>query len=649
MRALAGGVTSHSETMEDQLLSPSERKKKTRRWGSLKRYFRRGKNTADSEDSKYFATLKEGDEQDHTTVNLSHSGSNPYSVDGSYDNSSADRATHTTTGSSNSRRPGTPAARIDSPDDLESTDLADALGDFNDLSEASFAQFDVPNMQPQRACPSPFLRASVSASDGSPSVYRTRSTLDQRFLNDAPPQCATNLGMEVILFDQEDDLHADGIFLSFQSPVDDWHDPLHTSKQLNPSVSSAAIATRNKQLGKFKMTETIVPESPAALSQQSESLAWVSHDEEDGDERPVKEIIFPTLATDDSTDAIFLDIENSVVDADGSECARNIAAAIATVSEVQAKPNGEANLWNTPPRRMTSTRSAFSPQSSFAKTPESVALRVQSHETPVNTRFEAVICDRAKLPLPSFHQSSVLLTPRGTPSAAFIKRKSAFSGEDLLSREAESFAEFLEEKIADESMPSPIRNELLYSNNMISTEKRLLVALTVSIDSSDEPVGTLPALPNSAYSAPLATSSGSQSHGTGTFRSATSISKASSALFSKSVSYDTSFEREEETADNASTSDAASTFAPSSSFPGSLRYRDERNAGNYCGGMFTEDDDDDLTLASEDFSSQKYRHSRRTRKQTPLLDQVRMDLVETVQELAREGSSVVMKFLQNKK
>jgi hypothetical protein len=97
--------------------------------------------------------------------------------------------------------------------------------------------------------------------------------------------------------------------------------------------------------------------------------------------------------------------------------------------------------------------------------------------------------------------------------------------------------------------------------------------------------------------------------------------------------------------------------------------RNDHNNPVYCGGMFVESTpdeffDDELTLRSEDFlpppppsPSRMYSKSRSSKQHqqnvrddttaTPLLlDQVGKDLLATVQDLAREGSSAMRQFLR---
>lgn len=631
--------------MEDLLLFTPD-KKKTRRWGSLKGFFRRKQQQPASGDPKSFVILKEGDEQDHTTVNLSHSGSNPYSVDESFD-SFAEKANR----SMNSAPSTTP--HNDAFDfEPDRTDDVQAFQDeFSSFTGSSFAQLDLPTSQMYHSTPSILDRSMLTSmsrgSDENAFAFSTRSALDQQSVVASSAVVSSDLGMEVMLSDQEDD-QMDGVFMSFQAPmVDERHDRLNNSERLNfsdqfpYSAASDVVPTRRK-LSNFNRTDYAIPESPA-LSAQSESLTWVSHDEDDTDERPVKEIVFPTL-TDDSMEDLFLDNETTTdLDGDASEAPTpqgSVRDAIFALLE-------DETIEKTPePKKIDMFFNRLSMQRR-TNMPESVQRR---NSAPVNTSGlsnDAGSWDRitdTKLPVRTTPASPLSSNSRRAPSTAFLKRKSAFTGEDLLYWEAESFAEFLEEGHEKEPVPPPITSKPISSKSMISTEERLLIALTGSVDSSEAeaPLATSESRAYSERSAALATSVDLSDTGTGTIRSsAASHSRTSTALFSKSMSFDTSF---------ASTSDAASTSFTPSSIPESRKYN---RSTSYCGIFAEEDDDDDddeLTLRSEDFvSPHKESHPRQNRVETPLLDQVRMELLETVQDLARESSTAMMQFLLNKK
>jgi len=74
------------------------------------------------------------------------------------------------------------------------------------------------------------------------------------------------------------------------------------------------------------------------------------------------------------------------------------------------------------------------------------------------------------------------------------------------------------------------------------------------------------------------------------------------------------------------------------------RYEQQKNS-HYC-GLFPEDDDE-LTVRSEDFSTSRASQSVYRGCNPDLLDDIRLGLLETVQDLAREGSSVMMKLMKN--
>ena len=164
----------------------------------------------------------------------------------------------------------------------------------------------------------------------------------------------------------------------------------------------------------------------------------------------------------------------------------------------------------------------------------------------------------------------------------------------------------------------------------------------------------------------------------------------STDIFSKSLSDEDADDEGEELTNNASASYASSctSYTPytlQGSRSSGLKYTRSRNNSigekqlPYCGVFIREDigeddeeeyEEDDLSLPSEYFSVHRgdganIRHyissslsNRRSSSGTidrnvknegaPLLDQVRNELLETVQDLAREGSSVVMNFLRQR-
>jgi hypothetical protein len=309
-------------------------------------------------------------------------------------------------------------------------------------------------------------------------------------------------------------------------------------------------------------------------------------------------------------------------------------------------------------------------------------------------------------------------------------------GEDLLSQEAESFAEFLEDRnqslvsdkpqkinTASPTFDAEISPRLVskhsVSRKSLSAAERLLFAMTESVDNSeaddineqiveDELAVALPKTSevvvevDSAVVAPNFRSSSNDnviptsesvdvSHpGQATSQSLATSRTGSTDMFSKSLSDEDADDEEEEFTHNASASYASSctSYAPSTlqgSRSSGVKYAPRRNGSvgvkplPYCGvfiqeGIGVDDEEeyeeDDLTLPSEDFSvhrgdgansrqyislslSERLSSSRTSDSNskndgTPILDQVRNDLLETVQDLAREGSSVVMSFLRQR-
>ena len=709
--------------MENHLLLPSDNKKKKGRWSGrlMKRLFRRNKQKPDQtlaseapdlneEHSRYFTTLKDGiDELDLTTVNLSYSGGSvPYSTDDSLEAERGRRKKFSSpAGTSTSR-----SSDVSFSSDPLDTSRASQEGMSN--MESTFAQLDVPNMQKSygRNTPVDFENGFFESGFESSFVIHTRSTLDQsRVLEDTCPLGSSDHGMEVVLFDQEEDNTEDSIFMTFQTPADDeWRDPFNISiiEQNNVSASFSStplVAPPNcLNLKSLLSEEPEVPPSPA-LSQQSEtSVTWVSHDDDDGDERPMKEIIFPSLS-DTAVDDLFLDCESI----NGLETSCDIVEEFATPREslvrdeiftqmelmTGEKSNGhktpevDASLRASSPFLLNSSgaispRSAFTPRSNALPQPTVRLLPRQVHsDSNPSLLIEIDTSENQSSFNPSFPK---------TPSSAFLKRKSAFTGEDLLSQEAESFAGFLEEGHSTAMEVSAVPSEAALSpvkpKTPKSTAERLLHAMK-SIDASDDeneladindqaeaiaPVAVsdldvVPLfLPVKGYDNMLSQSVDLSQSGIVTFQSHTTGQTASTEMFSKSLSDDDA-DDEEEFTNNASLSYASSTsFTIPSTFQGSAsggrKVHRKKNSGishlPYCGVFIQEDieedeeDFDDMSLPSEDFSCQRESDRKLRRRQpsrrgeTPLLDQVRNELMETVQDLAREGSSVVRSFLRTR-
>jgi hypothetical protein len=446
-----------------------------------------------------------------------------------------------------------------------------------------------------------------------------------------------------------------------------------------------------------------VPESPG-LSQVSESVTWVSHDDDDADGRPVKEIVFPTLDDTATTgdDDFGLDNDTTTTEADRAETDR-IAMAGSVRDAIFAQFERETRARPVPVLNNNRVAVASSPSRSLRmRTSSSTIPSLPESVVPPPSPLLTEVPQRSLLRQTSGSQISTrnswTLSETSSPpstlagktfSTAFLKRKSAFTGEDLLLAEAESFAEFLEEGPPITSKSSLVSGRKtnttasttssfasIVSQRAISTEERLLIALTDSMDSNElsRPVGT--AFPLTKRAAAAAHRGGGMHNSTETSQSnATSTSRASSELFSKSLSFDASFEDHSASSSATSSSAAASSNADErpTSLPGSLNYtprplRHDHNAA-YCGGIFAESTpdeffDDELTLRSEDFlpppppsppSSRMYSKSRSSKQQhqrvredtTPLLlDQVGKDLLATVQDLAREGSSAMMQLLR---
>ena len=586
----------------------------------------------------------------------------------------------------------------------------------------------------------------------------------------------------------------DEIFMSFKLPAanneeyDEWLDPFKTDgmKTVFPEIKQMASSTIKENVAstpqrkfsiEFDRGEEVgnlhnnVPASPAVSLRSETSVTWVSHDDDGADERPMKEICVPNVDCDGTLEAadtlppvddIYYDhdsinevaikniISESLLTPQSSN--NTIFASTPVVDEKQAEGNAFASaaasfpfFWNSP-NNVTSVRSAFTPQS----TPAVVSTQSQYRLSPRRVQSSA---DAANVAIAHFDHSvetsgcnnegRIVSSPQfpaasiqqKTPSSAFLKRKSVFMGEDLLSQEAESFAEFLEdrkelillEKPQNLTTVSPISGAKILPSSTskhsirhssLSAADRLLIAMTESVDNSetddtddrckeDELVPVLPVISSVVSEghadAVLNTSSKFISSlndientisesvdmsypGTATLQSLATSRTGSTDIFSKSLSDEDADDEEEELTNNASASYASSctSYAPSTlqgSRSSGVKFTRSRTSSTgvkqlpYCGVFIREDiggddeeeyEEDDMSLPSEDFSVHRdstnirqnissmssLRNSRRRSDSnanadgTPLLDQVRNELLETVQDLAREGSSVVMKFLR---
>jgi hypothetical protein len=776
-----------SQTVESsQSLLPKIKKGK---WGGrfMKRLFRRGKSqkhpltpTSESVEeesaTRYVSMLKGGsiEELDHTTVNLSYSGgSNPYSTDESCEETRARRKlAPSSTGESINNR----SSDISNNSDPTSTSFR---GNFSRV-ENSIAQLDVSNMRkasmhgrgtPVGDLENTSITSDTGFDDAVPFVFHTRSS--SRLLEETCPTGSSLLdhGLEVVLTDNDEyqeldyDVRGDDIFMSFKSPTDDeWRDPFksHDVKAVFPNIvttTSMGSPISNKEpLPQRKLSTDFpihamndnipVPPSPALSLRSETSVTWVSHDDDDGDVRPVKEIFFPiseidTIVTNGLVNETFFDYDSVNEAAIESAMAETLTpqsdmAREAIFEEVDSTPmNDDSNtnckgtttndtsfaavtfpfFWSSP--NATSVRSAFTPQSAPVLEQPQYRLsprRVQSSTDPVH-QLSTHAADH------SFESNGtkeqVVQTVQNAPSSAFLKRKSAFTGEDLLSQEAESFAEFLEDgqssPIDLEPYNSPAQTNPstnTFKNGQLSVAERLLFAMTESVDGSEvdaagnrdiaidtiedpetepttvnvtdievEPTKTLnDVIPLDGVENPIIQNINLSYTGNSNLQSLVPCRTGSTEVFSKSISDDDADDEGEELTNNASVSYASSctSYAPSTlqgSFTGEIkRCRSRQSAGvsqlPYCGVFIQDDVDDDedddedyeedySSLPSEDFSVHRRRNSatrnyisqssRRSRHnniddETPLLDQVRNELLETVQDLAREGSSVVMNF-----
>ena len=690
-------------------------------------------------------------------------------------------------------------------------------------TENSFVQLDVPKMQKLSSSPNTsavqkclnddFDGTSFDSETGIfdidgdiPFVFHTHSSTSRVLEDTCPtigsPTIVSDHGMEVVLFDSDiaginldvaNNETDDDIFMSFQLPPtgtvdpDEWRDPFKSNAmktifpEITPMVSSSA-SKENKTstpVRKYSIdfehgnheggdAHKNIPPSPALSLRSETSVTWVSHDDDDADERPMKEIHVPNA--ENGVDVFFdqdsineIAVENIISESLLTPQSSNntIFASTPVVDEKQAESQTFATaaasfpfFWNSP-NNVTSVRSACTPQSA----PALVTTQPQQQQYRLSPRRVQSSTNAAKDVLSNFVHSferkgcnndgPIAVSPLAespsiqlkTPSSAFLKRKSVFMGEDLLSQEAESFAEFLEdhnqpivldkpEKLASTSPilsakvspTSESKNSISHTN--ISAAERLLFAMTESVDNSEadgsedqytndeiiditaslfspvvldiDATAATTATSNLIASSNVATTPVTESvdmsyPGISTMHSLATSRTGSTDIFSKSLSDEDADdeEEEEELTNNASASYASSctSYAPSTlqgSRSSGVKYTRSRSNSigvkhlPYCGVFIREDigeddeeeyEEDDLSLPSEDFSvhrggthirqyrtsslpprrsSSRQSSSNTTIDGTPLLDQVRNELLETVQDLAREGSSVVLKFLRQR-
>lgn len=644
--------------MEDQLLAHAEGKK-SRKFRGLRKLFKRGRSKAPKD--KFSALNEQAIEETTSTVNISFSDTqqSPFSPEDSFDS-------HFIFGGTKSA--ASPARSYDlySP---EFTDPALAFQDESPAIDDSFAQLDVDIIEQHRSfrgnhdSSMQTITSSEESSNlsdfGHQLVYRSRSDGSRRpSLGAIQPTVTTDEGTELVLTKSEVDVveetEEEGIFLSFKSPKLDTNEAFNNSGQFSYGSDQVAARKRFSLEKSLEKGETI-PELSPGLSTKSR-LTWVSHDEdcESMDARPVKEIVFPTLAGSSlETNAklideeVFFEDNNNGVEVDAHTELGSVRDAIFATfdgdgesSEITMelkRSDGGSFAVN---RLSTTSSKSLGPKSRPANVVKPSSDLVNTSAESGNSAWDSS-AGNVEFPKPP-------RTPKSpkTPghSSAFLKRKSAFTGKDLLTVEAESFAKFLE----DEKQPSALpTTRSAVAEKVSMPEDLLLFALAPSDDGSDD-IAKAP----SKSTLTLSTQSQSQSQSKSCTASgscvSTTNSKSSSAAFSKAISFDTFEALSNRSNEEGSSSFAASASSAPSTIGGSMTRYEHQKDNNYC-GLFPEDDDEELTVRSEDFSSSRATESGKSyrRRNPDLLDDIRLGLLETVQDLAREGSSVMMKLMKN--
>jgi len=679
--------------MEVQLLHPQ---KKSRKWRpSLKKLFQRKKKLPEG-DLKYFSAVDKFDpsEQDQTsTVNLStasesnggtsssrlHSG-DEHSSDDSASMGPQSRGGHRLP--ELRRRSSTPVPLTHKLGTGAPGVVAEEHFTYSKSLTEDFAQLDVPSMEVHRT-------SSLWRKGKKPFVYkRNARSLDiprnkncyGEYIDKESPiflDADEEEGTEVVLFEtasgsdnENDNGHEtssqsseEGIFLSLQAPL---HRSTTSKSQpeqqqpqqqelLNRTVSLSAysdmVALRRLQPSPSAALYTTDDVSPTL----SKDVTWVSHDEDfsSEDDRPVKEIVFPTL-TGSSLEPLeeeetlggsrggLLDPEYAAIEVDVamSRSREEVRDAIfASLEEEEEQIIFDHRRFDDdfdslsledfdPPQGDTKTSPKPSP-----KPTEDTKTKLWDSGVLVDTI--ALLAPSADEPLERPLSSS---PRRKAHSTAFIKRKSAFSGQDLLSREAECFAEFLEESGDD---LSAIQAD---PHDIFSPEDRFLSAINASMMDDD-------GFPSLGADAP-ATAKRSTSVKKETYTSLErSLGGGSSDMYTKSLSYDTSSISHSQ---GASFPSYSSSKGPSINGPNDV----------YCGARIfpreeDDDDDDDDDVYDDDFTEDSFssqpsdnihkqrRGGRKNRHPTTTLEDIRLDVLEAVQDMARSASSNMLKFLQD--
>jgi hypothetical protein len=627
--------------MEVELGSlPPTKPQRKNRFGGLRKLFQRKKRNGNDDGNrrrgnnnkkKDFSELKETVE-DRTEGNISFSdtGHSP-SVNDSFDSvplfgSSPGR---------NSYRYGSFLERSDQSFCEEQFSDNDPVPGFqNDLCD-SFYQFDVDNNR--KGGNSCLIYHSLATN-------RVQETKESRVYDDE--------GTEVILFEtgstlgkiQDDVLPEqddDEIFLSFYAD---------TSGLDEPSIKSSSRLMWNENTNfQFRSRGSNVASSKSS----SDTLTWVSHDEDFTavDARPVREIAF-SLETSNSLGGSLVgdsDLESVRKDIITSIPKPNVDLPVFDVDDDYDDDEEDDLLMNLKsPDLLLPSRCANLADGTPKLSPTNLS-RAQTdppnnHNYSNNSWQSFLDITPPTTPLVRNAQST---PPKRSPSSAFLKRKSAFTGKDLLAAEAESFAKFLEESQVKkhEFSPYPMQKSPLTPRNS------QLETISQNVDDTN---GTsviprqLPSTPPMDRSFHRVSSPLLNSHLQEERNRMLDVRKLLDCAEEDMDSFTSSYSRSDMTSRVSTTKYSPSSktsWSKHSSYEDTTlntlsAYRNDENA-HFCtlfGGRSIIDDTNSLQSG---FSSSSGRSSRSLSMRPDLLQEVRSGL----EELVREGSSVMMKLL----
>lgn len=245
-----------------------------------------------------------------------------------------------------------------------------------------------------------------------------------------------------------------------------------------------------------------------------------------------------------------------------------------------------------------------------------------------NASFQTKSIGDSSIDIPC--QSSLTSSPKQT--TAMLKRKSAFTGQDLLTQEAEVFSEFLEK--SPDKPPSPISA----SRSKKIAESRLISALN-AVDVSDDDDSLEPSeleLHKFYSTAAAARNAAAEAAASLPAYSRTDASSATSDVFSRlNTQPDTTSAIEMTSRLSYDTGDLSNSNSYAASIPSAALRRIEND--DLCMGFFfpTDGVDDDLSLRSDDLSDLSQFNNTPTE-----------EAFVKLQRMARKGTSDLLRLLK---